>query len=74
VHAGALWGIGVLGGYQVAFAGALGPPWGISGMWMMQAIALALAAILLVTYYLGFARFRHANLPHSPGLRQRGPT
>jgi MATE family multidrug resistance protein len=70
VHAGALWGIGVVGGYQVAFRGAWGPSWGISGMWMMQAIALALAAVLLVTYYLGFARFRHAGAPHREGLRR----
>ena len=54
VHAVALWGIGVFGGYQVAFRGGWGPSWGISGMWMMQAIALALAALLLVTYYFGY--------------------
>ena len=54
VHAVALWGIGVFGGYQVAFRGGWGPSWGIAGMWMMQAIALALAALLLVTYYVGY--------------------
>ncbi len=54
VHAVALWGIGVFGGYQVAFRGGWGPSWGIAGMWMMQAIALALAALLLVTYYLAY--------------------
>jgi len=50
VHALALWGIGVIGGYQVAFRGAWGPPWGIAGMWMMQTVALASAAALLVSY------------------------
>lgn len=52
VHALALWGIGVLGGYHVAFRGAWGPPWGIAGMWMMQTVALGLAALLLVSLYL----------------------
>src|SRR5262245_55634295 len=52
IHARALWGCGVFGGYQVAFAGAWGSPWGIAGMWLMQAVALALAALLLVGFYL----------------------
>jgi MATE family multidrug resistance protein len=52
IHAAALWGIGVFGGYLVAFGGAAGPPWGIAGMWLMQSIALALAALLLVGFYL----------------------
>jgi MATE family multidrug resistance protein len=56
VHAVALWGIGVVGGYQVAFRGAWGPPRGIAGMWMMQSIALALAAVLLVSFYLWIAQ------------------
>ena len=61
VHAVALWGVGVFGGYQVAFRGAWGPSWGIAGMWMMQAFALAVAAVLLVTYYLGSLRFQPAR-------------
>jgi MATE family, multidrug efflux pump len=56
IHAAALWGVGVLGGYFVAFGGLLGPPWGIAGMWLMQGTALALAAILLVGFYLGRPR------------------
>lgn len=73
VHAGALWGIGVVGGYHLAFRDAWGPSWGIAGMWMMQAIALALAAVLLVTYFLGLSRFRRASLAGREELRQRGP-
>jgi MATE family multidrug resistance protein len=53
IHAGALWGVGVVGGYLVAFAGVFGPPWGITGMWLMQSLALALAALLLVGFYIG---------------------
>ena len=53
IHATALWGLGVVGGYLVAFGGLWGPPWGIAGMWLMQSLALALAALLLVGFYLG---------------------
>ena len=42
IHATALWGLGVVGGYLVAFGGLWGPPWGIAGMWLMQSLALAL--------------------------------
>ena len=63
IHAAALWGVGVLGGYFVAFGGLLGPPWGIAGMWLMQSIALALAAILLVGFCLGRPRWQGAWQP-----------
>ena len=63
IHAAALWGVGVLGGYFVAFGGLLGPPWGIAGMWLMQSVALALAAILLVGFYLGRPRWPGAWQP-----------
>jgi len=52
IYAVTLWGVGVFGGYQLAFRGVAGPPWGIAGMWLMQSIALALAAALLVVFYL----------------------
>jgi multidrug resistance protein, MATE family len=52
IYAVTLWGVGVFGGYQLAFRGVAGPPWGIAGMWLMQSIALALAAVLLVVFYL----------------------
>jgi MATE family multidrug resistance protein len=51
IHAAALWGLGVVGGYLIAFGGVWGPPWGIAGMWLMQSVALALAALLLVGFY-----------------------
>jgi MATE family multidrug resistance protein len=65
VHAVALWGIGVVGGYQVAFRGAWGPPRGIAGMWMMQSVALALAAVLLVGFYFWIVQ-RVAKTPVLP--------
>ena len=58
IHAAALWGVGVVGGYFVAFGGLWGPPRGISGMWLMQSFALALAALLLVGFYVGLPRSR----------------
>jgi MATE family multidrug resistance protein len=62
IHAAALWGCGVFGGYHVAFAGAWGPPWGIAGMWLMQAVALALAALLLVGFYLSLPQSEVARV------------
>jgi MATE family multidrug resistance protein len=52
IYALTLWGVGVFGGYQLAFRSVAGPPWGIAGMWLMQSIALGLAAVLLVAFYL----------------------
>jgi len=73
IHAAALWGLGVVGGYFVAFGGMWGPPWGIAGMWLMQSLALALAALLLVGFYVGFPQFRRYRPLGGDELRQRGP-
>jgi MATE family multidrug resistance protein len=72
IHAAALWGLGVVGGYLVAFSGFGGPPWGIAGMWLMQSIALALAALLLVGFYLGLAHLRQDRMARGGPLRHRG--
>ena len=58
VYALTLWGVGLVGGYQVAFAGRWGPPWGVTGMWLMQSVGLALAGLALLTFYLGLLRRR----------------
>ena len=63
IHAVALWGVGVFGGYHVAFGRLLGPPWGIAGMWFMQGAALGLAAVLLVGFYLGRPQFHRGWQP-----------
>jgi len=63
----------VAGGYLVAFGGVWGPPWGIAGMWLMQSVALALAALLLVGFYLGLPRFRRYRVPRGDQLRHRDP-
>ena len=67
IHASALWGVGVIGGYLVAFGGIFGSPWGIAGMWLMQSVALALAALLLVGFYVGLG---HTILPVLSGARR----
>jgi multidrug resistance protein, MATE family len=70
IHAAALWGVGVVGGYLVAFGGLWGTPWGIAGMWLMQSVALALAALLLVGFYLGLPALRpDAALRRAPARR-----
>jgi MATE family multidrug resistance protein len=67
IHAAALWGLGVVGGYLVAFRGLWGPPWGIAGMWLMQSLALGVAALLLVGFYVGVPR---TILPSVAGSRR----
>ena len=67
IHACALWGLGVIGGYLVAFGGFWGPPWGIAGMWLMQSVALALAALLLVAFYVCRAAAPAASRPAAGG-------
>ena len=52
VYALTLWGVGLVGGYHVAFRGLWGAPWGVTGMWLMQAVGLALAGLLLLGFYL----------------------
>jgi MATE family multidrug resistance protein len=61
VYALALWGVGLFGGYQVAFRGVWGPPRGVTGMWLMQSVGLALAGALLLGFYLWLLRQRIAR-------------
>jgi MATE family multidrug resistance protein len=56
VYALTLWGVGLVGGYHVAFRGLGGPPWGVTGIWLMQAVGLALAGLLLLGFYLWLLR------------------
>jgi multidrug resistance protein, MATE family len=52
IYAVALWGLGLVGGYFVAFHAVLGGPRGVSGMWLMQSVALVLTSLLLLGLYL----------------------
>ena len=69
VYALTLWGVGLFGGYHVAFRGLWGPPRGVSGMWLMQAVGLALAGLLLLTSYLWLLRREDRR---ARGPRERG--
>ena len=60
VYALSLWGVGLVGGYHVAFRGVWGPPRGVTGMWMMQSVGLALAGALLLGFYVWLMRRRVA--------------
>ena len=60
VYAFALWGVGLFGGYQVAFRGVWGPPRGVTGMWLMQSLGLGLAGALLLGFYVWLMRHRDA--------------
>jgi MATE family multidrug resistance protein len=52
IYAMTLWGVGLFGGYHVAFRGLWGSPWGVSGLWMMQSLGLGLAGLFLLGFYL----------------------
>src|SRR5262249_468263 len=51
IYAATLWGVGLVGGYHLAFRGLWGSPWGVSGMWLMQSVGLGLAGLLLLGFY-----------------------
>ena len=45
VHIGCFWGIGLFGGWWLAFRAAA--PMGVAGFWLASLLSLLLAAILL---------------------------
>ncbi len=52
-----LWGIGLGGGYVLAFVGAFGiAPMGAAGLWAASAVSLFVASGLLYTYLMALAR------------------
>jgi MATE family multidrug resistance protein len=61
IYAGVLWGLGLMGGYAVAFHPILGPPRGAPGMWLMQSVALGLTAVLLIGFYVRVLERRGAG-------------
>jgi MATE family, multidrug efflux pump len=62
IYAVALWGLGLIGGYVVAFHPVLGGPRGASGMWLMQSVALCLTSLLLLGLYLLVLRQQRTEL------------
>jgi MATE family multidrug resistance protein len=62
IYAVALWGLGLVGGYLVAFHPVLGGPHGASGLWLMQSVALGLTALLLLGFYAWVLRQQQAAI------------
>jgi MATE family, multidrug efflux pump len=56
IYAVALWSLGLVGGYFVAFHPVLGGPRGVAGMWLTQAVALCLTSLLLLGFYVWVLR------------------
>jgi multidrug resistance protein, MATE family len=67
IYAVALWGLGLVGGYLVAFHAVLGGPRGVSGMWLMQSVALFLTSGLLLGLYLFVLRRQRLELQARAG-------
>jgi multidrug resistance protein, MATE family len=65
----ALWGVGLWGGYQLAFSGvSTGPlssvaPLGASGFWIAAVISVAVAVIAIVWYYSAVSHQRNFDVP-----------
>lgn len=59
IYAASLWGVGLGGGYLLGFGMIDGLPdftRGPAGFWMANSISLALAAMLLVRYFMHISR------------------
>ncbi len=56
VYAGALWGLGLGGGYLLGLTDIAGPARGATGFWMAAVVSLGAAAGLLLLYFLHIAR------------------
>jgi MATE family multidrug resistance protein len=52
IYAVVLWGLGLSGGYVMAFQPVLGGPRGAAGLWLAQVVALCLTSALLLGCYL----------------------
>jgi MATE family multidrug resistance protein len=59
IYSVALWGLGLVGGYVVAFRPLFGAPRGAAGMWLMQAVALFVTSVLLFVLYLWVLKRGH---------------
>jgi MATE family multidrug resistance protein len=66
IYAVALWGLGLGGGYLLGFSRVLGGPRGAPGMWLMQAVALCLTALLLLGLYLWVLRQQRPTAGSTP--------
>ncbi|HTY03755.1 MAG TPA: MATE family efflux transporter [Rhodocyclaceae bacterium] len=51
-----LWGVGLGGGYLLGLTDLLGPARGAAGFWIAAAASLALAGLIMTSYYLAISR------------------
>jgi MATE family multidrug resistance protein len=68
IYAITLWGLGLGGGYYVAFHRVFERPLGVQGLWLMQTVALFVTALLLLAAYFWLTRVpRTATAIRDPG-------
>ena len=56
VYAGALWGVGLFGGYLLGLTSTFGRPLGAAGFWIAASGGLALAGMIVLAYLARVAR------------------
>jgi MATE family multidrug resistance protein len=56
VYAGALWGVGLVGGYLLGLTDTFGAPLGAAGFWMAAAASLLVAGVVVLAYLLRVSR------------------
>jgi MATE family multidrug resistance protein len=50
-----MWGVGLAGGYWLAFGDLAGPPLGARGFWIAETAGMAMAALGMWIYFLRIA-------------------
>jgi len=65
IYVVALWGVGLGGGYLLAFSDTLAAPMGARGFWLAAILSVALAGSLVTVYFLRVSRHKE-DLPPSP--------
>jgi len=67
IYVVALWGVGLGGGYLLAFTDTLAAPMGARGFWLAALLSLALAGSLVTAYFLRVSGHPlHTELTHAP--------
>lgn len=56
VYAGALWGVGLLGGYLLGLTSTFGQALGAAGFWIAASVGLALAGVIVLAYLVRVTR------------------
>ena len=62
IYAIALWGVGLAGGYVLGLTDSVGPARGAAGFWLAAFVSIALAAVLVATYFLHVSKPRRQTI------------